>query len=73
MSNRRYYARRAVGLCPDCGIAVASGVYCVTHRAVRRQRVIQDRAFDREGYNQYMRVYKQQRKPSPLAGQEKER
>ncbi len=62
MSNRRYYARRAAGQCPDCGVSVASGVYCAKDRDKRRARMIQDRAFDREGYNQYMRVYQQQRK-----------
>ena len=62
VSNRRYYLRRAAGQCPDCGVAVETGVYCPTHRDQRRQRVQQERVQDRAGYNQYMRVYQQAKK-----------
>lgn len=60
MSNARYYLRRAAGLCPapGCATPVAAGVYCDRHREAARRRVALDRATDREGYNQYMRVYK---------------
>lgn len=56
MSNTLYYARRAVGLCPDCGVSVASGVYCQHDRDRRMAKIRADRAIDRVGYNQYMRV-----------------
>jgi hypothetical protein len=59
MSNARYYARRAAGLCPTCGVAVPDGVYCLTDRERHRVRVAADRALDRGGYNLYARVTRQ--------------
>jgi hypothetical protein len=61
MSNARYYARRAAGLCGECG-QPTSGAYCAVHREERRQHLAAERAADRDGYNLYMRVYKQQRR-----------
>lgn len=57
MSNTRYYARRAAGLCGGCGIE-ADRAYCESCRRGYRDRRRAERAADRDGYNMYMRVYK---------------
>jgi hypothetical protein len=57
MSNRQYYDRRRLGLCPDCGVSARPFVYCAVHRAQRRAHQQMERGRDRAGYNQYQRVY----------------
>ncbi len=56
MSNALYNERRAAGLCGRCG-GVANGAYCEDCRRHYREQRREDRAANREGYNQYMRVY----------------
>jgi hypothetical protein len=68
VSNTRYYARRDAGLCPDCPNAVSAGTYCGDCRIRRMGRIRRDRADDRAGYNQYMRVYKQHRRELAQVG-----
>lgn len=62
VNNAVYYKRRAERRCPDCDKRVVVGVYCLWCRRLRRERVTIERHRDRDGYNLYMRVYKQQRK-----------
>jgi hypothetical protein len=61
VSNVRYYERREMGLCPQCGRDPEGRVYCLDCRERHRERRIQERTADREGYNQYMRVWKSMR------------
>jgi hypothetical protein len=68
MSNRRYYARRAASVCPECGRPVAAGVYCAADRAKYRARADARRARDVEASNRYQREYYHIRKRRILHG-----